>query len=135
MRKAIIILILLAFTLMTTAVTFAQDNIDDYNPCLNGTWYCPDPDNPAREEWNWGAAWYWALYFAGEITFPEIPEWVRGPLYPPGSCQVALVRQSYDGIHSGGYDIWLPGDIVWESWKYLGWVPSSPELPSCPAAV
>lgn len=82
MRKSIIVLILLAFALMSvTAVTFAQDDTDPghyhYNYCINGTWFCPDPDNPAREAWNYGTAWYWGLYKAGDIPYSQVPEWAR----------------------------------------------------------
>lgn len=82
MRKSIFVLILLAVVLMAvTAVSFAQDDSDPghyhYNFCLNGTWFCPDANDAAREEWNWGAAWYWGLYKAGDIPYSQIPEWAR----------------------------------------------------------
>jgi hypothetical protein len=129
MRKSIVILVLLVFALMSvTAITVAQDGADEHNPCLNGTWHCPDPNNPAQEEWNWAAGWYWALYYAGEITYPQIPEWIRGPLYPDGYCQVDLAARGFtsvDRIHvQVGYDIWDPANFV-------EWVPSSAGLPAC----
>lgn len=82
MRKPRYVLILLALVLITvTAITSAQDEPDPghylYNFCLNGTWFCPDSNDAAREAWNWGVAWYWGLYKAGDIGYEQVPEWAR----------------------------------------------------------
>lgn len=36
--------------------------------CTAGVWYCPDPDNPWREAWNWDCGWWWGHYFAGLVN-------------------------------------------------------------------
>lgn len=84
MRKPIVILVLFAFVLIAvSSVALAQDGADPHNPCLNGTWYCPDSDDAAREQWNWTCAWYMSHHAAGEISAAQVPEWCV-----PVTCQI-----------------------------------------------
>ena len=124
----VIILLVMAVTLSVAALpSVAQDDADEHNPCLNGTWYCPDPEDPAREEWNWTCGWYWAHFSNAEYGQAQIPSWC---LWPDGYCQVDLASfgfTSVDGIHgSGGFDIWTsyPG-------MFVEWTPFNQNLPAC----
>lgn len=45
--------------------------------CTAGVWYCPDPDNPWREAWNWDCGWWWGHYFAGLVNVvPDVCQMV-----------------------------------------------------------
>ena len=59
---------------------------------------CPDPDNPAREEWNYTCGWYLGMYNAGEID--AIPSWC-GPPGPAAGC--------YDNQSWGFLDFYYNG--------------------------
>jgi hypothetical protein len=75
MRKfGLIFTLLVALIFVLTAVVIAQDDdTPDPNLCADGTWHCPDPDDPAREEWNYTCGWYLGMYNAGEIS--SFPGW------------------------------------------------------------
>ena len=72
MRKTVFLVVLVAL-LSLTLVVVAQDNDDSPSLCTDGTWYCPDPEHPGREEWNWACGVYWAQYYAEMID--AVPEW------------------------------------------------------------
>lgn len=112
MRKTLFVFVLVAFVLMAvSAVTFAQEPPpDEHNFCLNGTWFCPDPDDPAREEWNWAAAWYWALYRAGEIPFEKIPEWARNIAT---TCQITIDAAGATAIGLSNPTVEVPLDVIY----------------------
>lgn len=131
--RTIFVMVLLAMAVVlsfTALPSFAQDGADEHNPCLNGTWYCPDPDDPAREEWNWACGWYWAHFFAGEYGKAQMPDWCIWR-WPEGYCQVNLANissLSYDGIHYAvGFDIWTS----WPPGTFVQWTPVSQDLPAC----
>ena len=70
------------------------------NPCLNGTWYCADPVNPAREEWNWACGWYIAHSAMGEFSLDQIPEWCTRPVLRVG-CYDSSAGSYLDQYYAG----------------------------------
>lgn len=76
MNKRPLLVLCCALLLAGLAFGVAAQEDDQPSLCTDGTWFCPDPDNPAREEWNWSAGWYLGMYFAGRIGVDDIPEWV-----------------------------------------------------------
>lgn len=101
MHKSTFVLVLLVFALLSvTGITLAQDSPDDHNPCLNGTWNCSDPGDPARQEWNWTCGWYLSYYSAGEISLSQVPEWCGLSGLAPG-CYDSSDPAYYDQYYSG----------------------------------
>ena len=90
MRKAMI-LILMAFILLITGATIIS--ADDESLC-DTEWYCPDDEDPYREDWNWSCGWYYGQYYAGNISEDEIPEWCEPP--PP-------IEEELEGPAAGCY--------------------------------
>lgn len=84
MRRVVYVSMLVAFLCLSVPVV-AQD---DGGPslCTNGSWYCPDPNDPWREVWNWTCGWWYGHVYAG--FFPDVPEWCGGATptssLPPG---------------------------------------------------
>jgi hypothetical protein len=71
MRKLIVLFVFFTLIVSLGIVVSAQD--DDTSLCFDGTWNCPDPNDSAREEWNWGCGWYRGMFNAGRID--GVPEW------------------------------------------------------------
>ena len=80
MRKTVFLVVLVAL-LSLTLVVVAQDDDNSPSLCTDGTWYCPDPDHPYREAWNWACGVYWAQYYAEMID--AVPEWCTVPVEEP----------------------------------------------------
>lgn len=78
MRKAVFLMVLVGL-LSLTLVLIAQE--DSPNFCTDGTWFCPDPDDPYREAWNWACGAYFAQLEAEMID--SVPEWCLAPTPPP----------------------------------------------------
>ena len=81
MRKFILVLTLIIFILAAGTIVVAEEEDDGLSLCFDGTWHCPDPDNPEREEWNWTCGAYWGHHYAGLMTTDEIPEFCK-PVEP-----------------------------------------------------
>ena len=73
----VVFLVALVILLSLALVILAQENDSAPSLCTDGTWYCPDPNDPDREAWNWACGAYWAQYYADMIE--EVPEWCMGP--------------------------------------------------------
>ena len=123
----IILLAMLAALALSTA-TLAQEDEGDANLCYDGAWYCLDPNDPAREIWNWACGWYWGNYLAGLIG--TVPDWcgytfTECQTYIAGQCNLTTTATP---IYCGGrYERWS-----WPLGEYLGWSSTSFGLPTCP---
>jgi hypothetical protein len=99
MRNSLVILTLLVVALFAlTVIVIAQDDAlpgggppsdgppsdappgDGPSLCTDGTWTCPDPNNAAREEWNWACGWYWGHYYAGMFAVHNFPVYCAQPI-------------------------------------------------------
>jgi hypothetical protein len=131
MRKLIFVITLIVFVLVAGTLVLAQD--EEPSLCTDGTWYCPDPNDAAREEWNYACGWYWGHFNAGLTG--SVPVWC---VYPAGYCVVDRTPDlwSWDLIHFGGWDIWTGSGGIFGIGNFVGWVESNPGLPECePVAV
>ena len=81
MRKFIVLWALLILILLAMVFIIVAQDDDGPNYCTDGTWYCPDPEDPWREDWNWACGWYLAKYEADLID--EVPEWCLLPTPVP----------------------------------------------------
>ena len=86
-----LMLLLLVSVLVVLADEDSNDKPDDYSLC-DDVWYCPDPDNPEREEWNWVCGFYLGQLLVGRTAPDEVPEWCltqeseEGFVYPDAGC-------------------------------------------------
>lgn len=87
MNKRLILLLCCTLMLAALAIGIAAQEDGETSFCTDGTWYCPDPNNPAREEWNWSAGWYLWMFREGRIDW--LPAW----------CGAALVDSDGDGVY------------------------------------
>ena len=117
MRRMILLFVLLALIASLTIIVIAQN--DDPNFCLNGIWQCADPDNPAREEWNYTCGWYLGMYNAGRID--GIPSWCGTPYYvePTGTLEDGT---DHNLCLDGTWQCADPENPAREEWNYTcGW--------------
>lgn len=79
MRKAVFLVVLVALLSITLVVMGQEDTAPSL--CTDGTWYCPDPDNPYREAWNWACGSYFGQLEAEMIE--DVPLWCKLLAPPP----------------------------------------------------
>lgn len=96
MRRPVILCVLLVLMFLSAILTPAQDNPPP-SLCTDGTWYCPDSDNPHREAWNWTCGWYWGHHYAGLLAMGDMPETCNpeGPYVSPGCYDFAGLNDVY----------------------------------------
>jgi len=105
--KLPILVLLIVVLLGMTAIALAQDE----NPslCTDGTWYCPDANDSAREAWNWDCGWWWGHYYAGMVF--SVPVWCippepvapePGPVAPTGPPACTSCAPACYPVISGG---------------------------------
>lgn len=75
MRRVVILTFLLVVLCLGVPV-IAQD---DGSPslCTDGTWYCPDPNDSWRENWNWTCGWFFGHHYAG--LYSSVSDWCLPP--------------------------------------------------------
>ena len=84
MRKFILVFTLILFVLIVGTVVLAED--EGPSLCTDGTWDCADPDDPAREAWNWACGWYWGHFIDGQIS--EVPDWCKVDVEELNLCAI-----------------------------------------------
>ena len=83
MRKFIVLWAVLILVLLAMVFIIVAQDDDGPNYCTDGTWYCPDPEHPGRESWNWSCGWYLAHYEADLISKGLVPSWCFIPTPVP----------------------------------------------------
>jgi hypothetical protein len=137
MRKFILILTLILLVLIAGTVVLADDDAasdDGPSLCFDGTWHCPDPNDPAREEWNWECGWWWGHFNAGLISV--VPDKCDvEELVEPSLCAVTrFVFPTILDLPAPSWDIWNPGDDGYldpGTDTFIENVTVDPNLPEC----
>jgi hypothetical protein len=136
MRKFILVLTLILLVLIVGTVVLADDDaVSDDEPslCFDGTWHCPDPEDPAREEWNWECGWYWGHFYAGLIS--TVPDKCDIEIVESNLCSVMMfIFPTILDLPAPSWDIWdagADGLLNPGTDTFIENVPDDPGLPTC----
>ena len=126
MRKFTFVFTLILLVLLAGTIVFAEDDAlpgdDGPSLCTDGVWDCPDPVDPAREEWNWACGWYWGHFLAGKIS--EVPDWcVTEDL---NLCAIPVYPIFYTAMQQLDWEIYNA-----DTQDYITTVTEDPGLPLC----